>query len=322
MRIVFLDSFTADQGQGIGAWPGLESLGSVTLHERTAGLSLSELCKDADAIITNKAIVSAELMKSLQPRLRYVGVSATGTNIVDAAAARALGIAVTNVPAYSTESVAQLTIALMLQLYLDVSGHDTAVKQGRWASCPDFSFFLHTLPELTGKTMVIVGMGTIGGAVARIATAFGMRIIAAAVPGRPRQPDRMPLSEALPQADVVSLHCPLSTQTEGLVDAGFLAQMKPGALLINTARGGLVNESALAAAIVEGRIGGAGLDVLSKEPPPADNPLLRVGNTGKGRLVITPHIAWGSEPARTRLRHETVQNLAAFARGERRNRVD
>ncbi len=322
MRIVLLDSFTADQGQGVTAWPGLASLGSATLHERTVGLSLTDLCRDADAIITNKVSVTAELMKTLQPKLRYVGVSATGINIVDVAAARALGIAVTNVPAYSTDSVAQLSIALMLQLSLDVSGHDAAVKRGQWTECPDFCFFLHTLPELTGKTMLIVGMGTIGGAVARIASAFGMNVLAGAVPGRPSQPDRVPLAEALPQADVVSLHCPLTPQTEGLVDADFLASMKPTAILINTARGGLVNETALAEALSQGRIGGAGLDVLSKEPPTADNPLLRVSGSGKSRLVLTPHIGWGSEPARTRLRHETVQNLAAFVRGERRNRVD
>jgi len=322
MRIVLLDSFTADQGQGIAAWPGLNSLGIVAVHERTVGLSLPDLCQNADAIITNKVSITAELMNALQPRLRYVGVSATGTNIVDVNAARELGVAVTNVPAYSTESVAQLSIALMLQLSLDVSGHDAAVKQGRWTQCPDFSFFLHTLPEMTGQTIVIVGMGTIGSAVARIARAFGMKVIAAAVPGRPSQPDRVPLAEALPLADIVSLHCPLSPQTEGLVDAEFLARMKPNALLVNTARGGLINEAALAEALTHGRIGGAGLDVLSKEPPAADNPLLRVGGMGKSRLVITPHIGWGSEPARTRLRHETVQNLAAFMRGERRNRID
>lgn len=320
MKIVLLDAFTADQGRS--AWPGLSTLGTVDNHPRTGGRALELRCQGAEVVITNKAVIDGALLERLSPTLRYVGISATGTNIVDLAAARRLGIAVTNVPGYSAPSVAQLTIALMLSLSLDVAGHAQAVKGGAWASCPDFCFFLRPLPEWAGKTLVLLGKGAIGQAVAHVAEALGMRVLAAAVPGAPARSDRVPLFEALPEADVVSLHCPLTPATLRLVDKTFLDAMKPGALLINTSRGGLVDELALQNALDEGRLGGVGLDVLSEEPPPPNHPLLDSHAPWAPRVLVTPHLAWGTEEARARLRQEVVENLRAYLRGERRNRVD
>lgn len=320
MKIVLLDAFTADQGRS--PWPGLHNLGSVANHPRVGTSNIAHLCEGADAIITNKAIITGELMQRLQPTLRYVGVSATGTNIVDVQAARQLNIAVTNVPGYSSPSVAQLTIALMLSLSLDVAGHASAVKGGAWASSPDFCFFLRPLPEWAGKTIMIVGLGSIGQAVANLATAFGMQVLAAAVPGAPHNPHRVPLMENLKRADVVSLHCPLTPATDRLVNKAFLNAMKPGALLLNTSRGGLVDESALLDALDEGQLGGVGLDVLTNEPPAPNHPLLNSHAPWAQRVIVTPHLGWGSEEARARLRQEVVLNLEAFTKGERRNRVD
>ncbi len=320
MKIVLLDAFTADQGRA--PWPGLEDLGEVTNHPRVEAENLHALCKGAEVVITNKATITAELMQKLAPHLKYVGVSATGTNIVDIEAARRLGIAVTNVPGYSAPSVAQLTMALILSLSLDVSGHASAVKGGAWASCPDFCFFLRPLPEWAGKTLAILGLGAIGSAVARMAQAFDMRVLAAAVPGAPNKPDRVPLPQALAEADVVSLHCPLTPATDRLVNKAFLDAMKPGALLINTSRGGLVDETALINALDEGHLGGVGLDVLSVEPPPPDHPLLNSHAPWAPRVIVTPHMGWGTEEARTRLRAEVVTNIRAWLGGQRRNRVD
>ena len=253
-----------------------------------------------------------------------MGVLATGTNVVDLAAARAAGVAVTNVPSYAAASVAQHVFALILHVSQDVAGHAAAVKAGAWAASPDFCFFTREMFELDGKTLVLVGSGAIGGAVARIAEAFGMRVVRAAVPGSPTPAGgaRTPLAEALPAADVVSLHCPLTDATRGMVDARFLAALKPGAILINTARGPLIDEAALAAALASGRLGGVGLDVLAVEPPPADHPLLDPRAPWAGRVVVTPHIGWGAIEARRRLAAEATENLRAFLAGERRNRVD
>ncbi len=320
MKIVLLDAYTADQGRA--PWPGLSELGQVENHPRVGGADLKRLCEGATVLITNKTAIDADLMRTLSPTLRYVGVSATGTNIVDVEAAKQLGIAVTNVPGYSTASVAQLTIALMLSLSLDVAGHSGAAKSGGWADCPDFCFFLRPLPEWSGKTLVILGMGAIGQAVARIAEALGMRVVAATVPGADTKPDRMTLFEALAQADVVSLHCPLTPHTEKLVSKSFIDAMKPGALLINTSRGGLIDEQALVNALDEGHLGGVGLDVLSQESPPANHPLLNSHAPWAPRVLITPHMAWGTEEARARLRSEVVQNVVAWMNGSRRNRID
>jgi glycerate dehydrogenase len=319
MRIVVLDSFTTDQGAD--CWQGLRALGTVELHARTPAAEVVAHARGADVVLTNKAVVDAEAITALASSgLRYIGVMATGTNVVDLPAARQHGVVVTNVPGYSTESVAQLVMALVLHFASDVAGHSARVKAGDWAACPDFCFFTRPLSELAGKTLVIVGMGAIGGALARIAGAFGMRVIPAAVPGS-TTPGRMPLGEALPQADVVSLHCPLTPATQGLVDADFLARLKHGALLINTGRGPLLDEAAVVQALVSGRLGGLGIDVLGKEPPAPGHPLLDPTPAWASRVVVTPHIAWGTVEARARLVAEVVANLAAFNAGRPRNRV-
>jgi glycerate dehydrogenase len=316
-RIVLLDSFAADQGDT--AWPELRALGELVVHPRTPPHLVRERCAGAQALLTNKVVLSADLMSAL-PDLRYIGVTATGTNVVDLEAARARNIAVTNVPAYSTESVAQLVFALILHFAVDVAGHDAAVKAGRWATSPDFCFFLHPMRELAGKTMVVVGSGAIGKAVARIATGFGMKVVAARVPGS-TSADRTELATALPLADVVTLHCPLTGATRGLVDRHFLAALRPGAILINTSRGPVVDEAALLDALRSGHLAGVGLDVLGTEPPAPDHPLLDGRAPWSSRLVVTPHLAWGTVEARRRLASCVAANLAAFLAGESMNRV-
>lgn len=318
MRIVLLDSFAADQGDT--AWPDLRALGELVVHPRTQPHEIIARCQGAAAILTNKVVVSDAVMAAL-PDLRYIGLTSTGTNVVDLAAARARGIAVTNVPAYSTESVAQLVFAMILHFTCDVAGHDAAVKSGHWAESPDFCFFLHPLRELAGKTLVVVGMGAIGKAVDRIATAFGMRVIPAAVPGS-ASTGRMPLDLALPKADVVTLHCPLTSATQGLVNRDFLSRIPPGAILVNTSRGAIVDMHALADALASGRLAGAALDVLPDEPPPRDTPLLSPTAPWASRLIVTPHLGWGTVEARRRLAEEVARNLAAFQAGELRNRVE
>lgn len=319
MRIVVLDSFTTDQGED--CWQGLRTLGTVELQVRTPVAEVVARARGAEVVLTNKAVVNAESIAALASAgLRYIGVMATGTNVVDLAAAKHHGVVVTNVPGYSTESVAQLVMALVLHLSNDVAGHSARVKAGEWAACPDFCFFTKPLVELAGKTLVIVGMGAIGGALARIATAFGMRVMPAAVPGS-ATPGRLPLADALPQADVVSLHCPLTPATQGLVNTDFLARLKRGALLINTGRGPLLDESAVVQALASGHLGGLGIDVLGKEPPAPGHPLLDPTPAWASRVVVTPHIAWGTVEARARLVGEVVANLGAFISGQPRNRV-
>jgi len=270
--------------------------------------------------MTNKVVLDEAVFAGL-PDLRYVGLCSTGTNAVDLAAARARGIAVTNVPGYSTESVAQLVFAHILHFSNGVAAHAAAVKEGRWATCPDFCFQLHPLRELAGKTLVVVGMGAIGRAVARVGKAFGMHVVAGAVPGS-TVVDRVPLEQALPLADVVTLHCPLSPATANLVEERFLARLKPGAIVVNTSRGGVVSESAVVAALSSGHLGAFAGDVLVDEPPPADHPLLDPAAPFTERVAITPHLGWLTDEARARLRREVGENAAAFLRGERRNRVD
>jgi glycerate dehydrogenase len=320
LRIVILDSFAADQGE-TSAWEGLEALGQVTLYPRTPLGSVIERCRDAEAIVTNKVIIGPETIAAL-PALQYIGVSATGTNVVEVAAARARGIGVTNVPGYAAESVAQLTFALILHLAVDVAAHNAAVKAGRWAATEDFCFFLRRLPELSGKTLVVLGLGAIGGAVARIGAGFGMKVLAAAVPGSPTSAARVPLADALSLADVISLHCPLTAATANLVDRKFLSQMKKSAILINTSRGGLVHEADLVGALSRGHLAGVGLDVLAREPPPAEHPLTDPKAPYAGRVIVTPHLGWGTVEARARVRQQVADNLRAFLAGERLNRVD
>jgi glycerate dehydrogenase len=318
MRIVLLDSFPTDQGDT--GWPDLRALGDLIVFPRTRPAEAPQRCAGADAVLTNKVVLSAELIASL-PDLRYIGLTSTGTNVVDLEAARARGIAVTNVPAYSTESVAELVFAMILHFSFRAAEHDAAVKSGRWSAGPDFCFFVAPLRELFDKTLVVLGLGAIGRAVARIASAFGMRVIAAAVPGSTSR-ERTPLADALPLADVVTLHCPLGPETRALVNREFLAALPTHAILINTSRGPVVDESALLEALRAGRLRGAGLDVLETEPPRPAHPLLDPNAPWANRLLVTPHLAWGTVEARQRLATEVAQNLAAFLAGQRRNRVD
>jgi glycerate dehydrogenase len=323
-RIVVLDSFAIDQGEPEATWREVTALGELTVYPRTGSAEVVERAGNGVlALLTNKVSLGAAELSAL-PALRYIGVTATGTDIIDLEAARARGVAVTNVPGYATRSVAELVFALILHFSYDVAGHDAAVKAGVWAASPDFCFFRQPLVELAGKTLVLVGAGAIGGAVARIGEAFGMRVVRAAVPGAPTRAGepRTPLAEALPLADFVSLHCPLTAATRGFVGAGFLAAMKPGAILINTGRGALVDDAALAAALASGHLGGAGLDVLAAEPPPPNHPLTDPRAPWAGRIVVTPHIGWGTVESRRRLVTEVARNLAAFLQGQARNRVD
>jgi glycerate dehydrogenase len=319
-RVVVLDGFTVDQGQSAEAWAELRALGPLTVHPRTDSAQRLERGAGALGILTNKVAVDAALMAAL-PDLRYVGVMATGTDAVDLEAARARAIAVTNVPGYATEAVAELVFALVLRFTHDVAGHDADVKSGRWARSPDFCFFRQPLRELAGKTLVVIGAGHIGSAVARIGQAFGMSVLRAAAPGSPSRGGRVALDQALPLADVVTLHCPLTPATRGLVDQRFLRALRPEAILINTGRGQLIDEAALVRALADGRMLGVGLDVLAQEPPPIDHPLLDPAAPWAPRLAVTPHIGWGSREARRRLQEVVALNLASFLAGERLNRV-
>lgn len=315
--IVILDAFTANPGDQ--SWAGLETLASLRFYDRTAPSEIVERAAKASLVLTNKVPLSAETIAAL-PVLRYIGVLATGYNIVDVAAARERGIVVSNVPAYGTPSVAQAVFALLLELTHRVGYHAEAVRAGRWSACPDFSFWDFPLAELAGRTFGIVGYGQIGKGVARIAAAFGMKVIATKSDdraGRDGEVELVTMDTLFREADVISLHCPLTPKTQGLVNADRIAQMKPGALLINTGRGPLIVESELAAALNSGRIAGAGLDVLSAEPPPASNPLLTAKN-----CLITPHYAWATREARGRLIEIATGNVRAFLAGTPRNVVN
>jgi glycerate dehydrogenase len=290
------------------------------VHPRTRPEELVSRAEGATALLTNKVLLGRDTLERL-PRLRYVGIVATGTNAVDLSACRERGIAVTNVPSYSTMSVAQLVFAFVLHFTHDISGHDAKVKSGGWAASPDFVFCMQPLVELAEKTITIVGSGSIGRAVAEMARAFGMRVIAAAVPGS-SSANRMPLDEALEKSDFVTLHCPLTPATRSLVSSAFLGKMKRGAVLINTGRGALVDEAALVRALERGTLGGAALDVLECEPPPADHPLLDPRAPWAKRVIVTPHLGWATVEARRRLITAVAENLGAFVRGEQKNRVE
>jgi glycerate dehydrogenase len=317
MRIVVLDGYTLNPGDL--SWGALESLGSCTIHDRTPPERVVERAREAEILFTNKVVLGrAELMQL--PRLRYIGVLATGYNVVDVAAAREQKVVVTNIPTYGTRSVAQMTFALMLELAQHVGHHAQTVRDGRWTQSKDFCYWDYPLVELEGLTLGLVGFGRIGRSVAEVALAFGMKVLAhdAFAPAAPVSGVTMVDLETLcRQSDVVSLHCPLTADNKGLVNSARLNLMKTSAFLINTSRGPLVNEADLADALNAGRIAGAGLDVLAVEPPRPDNPLLTAKN-----CLITPHIAWATAAARRRLMDIAVGNLRAFLAGAPVNRVN
>ncbi|MCC6679770.1 MAG: D-2-hydroxyacid dehydrogenase [Phycisphaeraceae bacterium] len=317
--IVVLDGYTLNPGDL--SWDELRKLGKVTVHDRTPQDQILKRAAGAPCLLTNKTPLSAATIAQL-PALKYVGVLATGYNVVDIAAAKQRGIAVTNVPTYGTDTVAQHAASLLLELARHTSAHACAVAEGKWAGS-EWCLPVAPIVELTGKTLGIVGLGRIGLAFARIAQAMGMTIIAHdAMQLPPEKRDGVTLTyrsldELFAESDAISLHCPLTPQTKHVVNAAHLSTMKPTAWIINTSRGPLIDEPALAAALKNGKIAGAALDVLDVEPPTADNPLLRAPN-----CIITAHIAWYAREARQRLLATVVENLAAFQAGKPQNVVN
>lgn len=316
MKIVVLDGYGLNPGDL--SWEGMQALGELTVYDRTAPDELLQRAAGAEALITNKTVITAQDMAAL-PALKYIGVLATGYNIIDVKAAKERGIIVANIPAYSTESVAQMVFAHILNITQRVGHYAYANRHGRWANNPDFCYWDTSLVELAGKKIGIIGLGNTGKATARIAAAFGMQVCAYTSKPQSELPAgmrKMELEEIFRECDVVSLHCPLTPDTQGLVNAARLSAMKPSAILINTGRGPLVNEQDLADALNKGVIAAAGLDVLSSEPPRYTNPLLTARN-----CFITPHIAWATKEARVRLMDIAVENLKGYMEGEIRNNV-
>lgn len=306
-RIVVVDGYVANSGDL--SWDALAALGELTVYDRTSPDQLIDRCRDAYAVITNKVVIDAAAIDAL-PSLRYIGVLATGYNNVDIAAARRAGVTVCNVPAYSTASVAQTVFALLLAITNRVESYSASVHAGDWSRCADFSYRLGPIEELDGLTMAVYGLGNIGSRVAAIAHAFGMKVISFTSKQQDALPpyiEKVSRDEMFGRADVLSLNAPLTADNRHFVCGETLALMKPTAILINTARGGLVDEHALASALREHRIAAAGIDVMDCEPPKADNPLSALDN-----CIITPHIAWQSTGARRRLLAVTADNLAAF----------
>lgn len=316
MKIIVLDGYGLNPGDL--TWKGFEELGELTVYDRTSPSELLERAAGAEALVTNKTLITSENMDVL-PDLKYIGVLATGYNVVDIDAAKARGIVVTNIPAYSTASVAQMVFAHILNITQRVGYYADENKQGRWTKNADFCYWDTRLVELQGKKMGIVGFGNIGQATARIAQAFGMEVCVYSSKPQFTLPSgikKMELDELFAECDVVSLHCPLTPDTKEMVNAERLNKMKPDAILINTGRGPLINEQDLADALNEGKIAAAGLDVLSVEPSVEGNPLLDARN-----CFITPHIAWATLEARTRLMEIAVQNLESYLKGQIVNNV-
>jgi len=316
MKIVILDAFTANPGDM--SWKGLEEQGEVTVYDRTKADETVARAADADIVLTNKVIINKEVIAQL-PRLKYIGVLATGYNVVDIKAAHERGIIVTNVPAYSTESVAQMVFAHLLTVTNRTEHYAILNRQGRWSTNPDFSYWDTELTELAGKTFGIVGLGNIGSRVAQIALAFGMKVKALTSKtaiALPAGIEKASLEELLTASDVLSLHCPLTDNTRQMINSETLRQMKPTAILINTGRGPLVDDQAIAEALEEGRLAAFCADVLTEEPPKADNPLLKQPNA-----FITPHIAWATKEARIRLIQVATDNVSSFLSGKAVNVV-
>ena len=319
MKIVVLDAFTGNPGDL--SWSKFEALGDLTLYERTSPAELLERCAGAEIVLTNKVKILKDDIDSL-PELKYIGVLATGTNIVDLEHARSKGIDVTNVPGYSTQAVAQHVLAMILHFSSMVADHNDAVHKDEWVNSEDFCFTLGTLRELSGKTLGVVGLGSIGRKIAEIANAFGMKVCAAHQSSMnrlelPYEVEWLPVDEVFEKADYITLNCPLTPKTDKLVNAERLKSMKNSAYIVNTGRGPLIDEQALADALNNGVIAGAGLDVLSTEPPSPDNPLLKAKN-----CVITPHIAWASIEAREKLHGIAAENIISYQNGSTVNLVN
>lgn len=316
MKIVILDAYAANPGDL--SWDEFAALGDLTVYDRTAQEDAAARIGDAEVVFINKVRLTDEIFAAC-PNLKLVSILATGYNIVDLAAAKRRGITVCNVPGYSTRAVVQMTFALLLEICQQVGLHSGAVHTGRWQSCPDFCFWDRPLIELDGKTMGIVGYGAIGTAVGTVAQALGMKLLVTARHEKPVPEGArfVSLPELLAQSDVVSLHCPQTAENARMIDAGALAQMKDGAILLNTARGGLLDEQAVADALRSGKLLAAGMDVVSAEPIRADNPLLTAPN-----CFLTPHIAWAPLETRRRLQAISAENLRAFLAGKPQNVVN
>lgn len=316
MKIVVLDAYTLNPGER--RWEELEELGEVVVHDRTAQLDVVRRAKDAEVMLTNKTILDGFIL-NLLPKLKYIGVLATGYNVVDLDVARQRGIVVTNIPAYSTQSVAQMAIAHLLNITQRVAHYAHEVHNGVWSAQPDFCYWNTPLIELAGKKIGIVGFGNTGQATAQIAEALGMEVwVYTSKPKKslPKKYQKVTLNELFSACDVVSLHCPLTAENKEMVNSFRLSLMKQGAILINTSRGGLIDEKALEQALLSGKLLGAGLDVLSSEPVPNGNPLLKLKN-----CFITPHIAWATRESRMRLMNQAVENLKAWMEGRTINNV-
>lgn len=316
MKIVVLDGYTLNQGER--DWEELNELGEVAVHDRTEPDEVIRRAEGAEVVLTNKVVLDRSTIEHL-PDLKYIGVLATGYNIIDLNAARERGIVVTNIPAYSTDSVVQMAFAHILNITLRVGHYAHEVHNGVWSAQPDFSYRDTPLIELKGKRIGLVGFGHIGQAMAKVALAFGMKVVVC--PHKmdtklPKEYEKAKLNDVFSTCDIVSLHCPLTPETKEMVNSFRLSLMKQGAILINTGRGGLIDEKALERALLSGKLLGAGLDVLSSEPPSVGNPLLKLKN-----CFITPHIAWATHEARERLMAQVVENLKAWMNGTPINNV-
>ena len=311
MKIVILDGHVENPGDL--SWEPLAQLGEVTVYDRTAPKDVIARIGDAPIVITNKTVITREIFDAC-PAIRYVGVLATGYNVVDIAAAQERGIIVTNVPAYSTQAVAQFTMALLLEICHHVGRHSDSVHAGKWSACQDFAYWDYPLIELAGKTIGIIGYGRIGQATAKAAQALGMKVIAYSRHGQGEP--YVPLEELYAQADVISLHCPLTAENTGMINRETIAKMKDGVILLNTARGALINEADLREALLSGKVYAAAADVAAVEPIPADSPLLGLPN-----MIFTPHIAWACYETRQRLMDIAVDNVRQFLNGTPVNNV-
>ena len=318
MKMVILDGYTENPGDL--SWDGFKELGDLTVYDRTEASQIVQRIGDATVVITNKVPISAETIAAC-PSISYIGVLATGYNVIDVVAAKERGIVVTNIPTYGTTAVAQYAFALLLELCHHVGHHNHTVQQGTWTQCPDFCYWDYPLVELAGKTMGVVGFGRIGQAVGKLANAFGMQVIFYDAYQNPDLEHELcryvDMDTLLAQSDVISLHAPLTDETQGMINRTSMEKMKDGVMILNTSRGPLINESDLREALLSGKVGGAAVDVVSSEPIKADNPLLGLDN-----CIITPHIAWAPKESRQRLMDIAVNNVKKFLDGNPVNVVN